>query len=68
MPRNQNVQIFGVGDKIGASDSYLVADLLPAELAASAFDKVKEEVKWQTMYHRGKLFLFHFFILCDIFE
>lgn len=45
----------GVGDVLGAGDSYLVADLLPNELAEDAFNKLRAEVQWQTMYHRGKL-------------
>jgi hypothetical protein len=52
MPRKQE-NVLGVGDELGARDSYLVADLLPAELAATAFAKLKVEVQWQTMYHRG---------------
>jgi hypothetical protein len=52
MPRKQE-NILGVGDELGAGDSYLVPDLLPAELAATAFGKLKQEVQWQTMYHRG---------------
>jgi hypothetical protein len=43
----------GVGDAVGAGDSYMVADLLPEDLANVAFDKLKAEVKWNTMYHRG---------------
>jgi hypothetical protein len=53
MPHKQDNRVFGVREKLGAGDSHLVADLLPAELAATAFGKLKEEVKWQTMYHRG---------------
>lgn len=43
----------GVGDEIGAGDSHLVADILPTDLADVAFDRMKEEVGWKTMYHRG---------------
>jgi hypothetical protein len=43
----------GVGDVLGAGDSYLVLDLLPEDLAEVAFEKLKSEVKWDTMYHRG---------------
>jgi hypothetical protein len=43
----------GVGDVLGAGDSYLVLDLLPEDLAEVAFQKLKAEVKWDTMYHRG---------------
>ncbi|GLB42658.1 putative 2OG-Fe(II) oxygenase superfamily protein [Lyophyllum shimeji] len=43
----------GVGDTLGAGDSYLVADVLPADLAKVAFERLKEEVKWNVMHHRG---------------
>ncbi|KAF8063264.1 hypothetical protein FPV67DRAFT_1782788 [Lyophyllum atratum] len=43
----------GVGDALGAGDSYLVADVLPADLAGDAFERLREEVKWNTMHHRG---------------
>lgn len=46
-----------VGDAIGAGDSYLVADLLPEDVAGVAFEKLKAEVKWDTMYHRGAFYL-----------
>ena len=48
--------VLGVGDEIGAGDSHLVADILPTDLADVAFDRMKEEVGWKTMYHRGKIF------------
>ncbi|KAF8966768.1 hypothetical protein BDZ97DRAFT_600839 [Flammula alnicola] len=45
--------VLGVGDVLGAGDSYLVTDFLPPELADVAFEKMQAEVKWQTMHHRG---------------
>lgn len=48
-----NGPILGVGDPMGAGDSYLVADVLPGDLAEVAFEKLRTEVKWNTMYHRG---------------
>ncbi|KDR72853.1 hypothetical protein GALMADRAFT_73004 [Galerina marginata CBS 339.88] len=45
--------VLGVGDALGAGDSYLVTNMLPPELANVAFEKMKTEVKWQTMHHRG---------------
>jgi len=48
----------GVGDVLGAGDSYLVADVLPEKLGKVAFEKLKAEVKWDTMYHRGACFFF----------
>lgn len=44
----------GVGDVLGACDSSLVADLLPDDLSEVAFNGLRAEVQWQTMYHRGK--------------
>ncbi|KAF8879590.1 hypothetical protein BD779DRAFT_1612883 [Infundibulicybe gibba] len=43
----------GVGDSIGEGDSFLVADILPGDIAADAFEKMKTEVKWDVMHHRG---------------
>ncbi|KAF9254993.1 hypothetical protein L218DRAFT_1082073 [Marasmius fiardii PR-910] len=43
----------GEGDKIGAGDSYLAKDILGEELSRDIFRKVKEEVKWDVMHHRG---------------
>ncbi|KAJ3508148.1 hypothetical protein NLJ89_g5915 [Agrocybe chaxingu] len=51
--RPPRTPILGVGDVLGAGDSYLVTDILPPKLAEVAFEKLKTEVKWQTMYHRG---------------
>jgi hypothetical protein len=38
---------------LGAGDSYLTLNLLPPELESDAFEKLKQEVKWQKMYHHG---------------
>lgn len=43
----------GVGDTIGAGDSSLVLDVLPQDLADVAFENMRKEVKWNSMYHRG---------------
>jgi hypothetical protein len=40
-------------NNLGAGDSYLVQNFLPEELGASAFEKLREEVKWNVMKHRG---------------
>ncbi|PPR04678.1 hypothetical protein CVT24_011895 [Panaeolus cyanescens] len=45
--------VLGVGDRLGAGDSYIVNDLLPSDIADNVFHKLKEEVKWQVMHHRG---------------
>lgn len=49
--------VLGVGDSLGAGDSYLVTDLLPPDVADVAFGRLKTEVQWQNMYHRGKISL-----------
>ncbi|KAF8212370.1 hypothetical protein K438DRAFT_1806416 [Mycena galopus ATCC 62051] len=46
-------QTLGAGDALGAGDSYLTLNLAPPELADVAFEKMREEVKWETMRHRG---------------
>ncbi|KIK58611.1 hypothetical protein GYMLUDRAFT_74874 [Collybiopsis luxurians FD-317 M1] len=53
--RKLRVEDAGGSDSLGAGDSYLVLDLLgkDSELSNVAFDKVKEEVQWDTMHHRG---------------
>ncbi|KAJ7172595.1 hypothetical protein C8R46DRAFT_1348969 [Mycena filopes] len=50
---NSHVQFLGPGDPLGAGDSFLRTDVLPSELAGVAFDRMREEVKWDTMHHRG---------------
>ncbi|KIJ46464.1 hypothetical protein M422DRAFT_74902 [Sphaerobolus stellatus SS14] len=37
----------------GEGDTYLVESLLPEDVAAKAFEQLKDEVQWQTMYHHG---------------
>ncbi|KAG6897859.1 hypothetical protein C0992_009997 [Termitomyces sp. T32_za158] len=43
--------ILGVGDPLGAGDSYLVEDVLPQDLAYGAFEKMRTEVKWNVLNH-----------------
>ncbi|KAF8632360.1 hypothetical protein AX15_001917 [Amanita polypyramis BW_CC] len=52
---NKKPRELGTGDVLGAGDSHLVTDVLSPELklADVAFNKLKEEVKWSTMFHRG---------------
>jgi nicotinamidase-related amidase len=38
---------------VGEGDSYIVSDILPGELAQSVFERVKTEVAWRSMFHRG---------------
>lgn len=46
-------QFLGVNDKLGEGDSRLVLDILPEELGSTAFERVRDEVQWKTMFHRG---------------
>ncbi|KAL1757031.1 hypothetical protein FB107DRAFT_210245 [Schizophyllum commune] len=45
--------ILGPDDTIGEGDSRLVLDLLPDELREGIFERLREELAWETMYHRG---------------
>ncbi|KAI5853202.1 hypothetical protein DFP73DRAFT_507077 [Morchella snyderi] len=45
--------IMGEGDFLGEGDSSLVNNILPPALSKTAFDNLKKEVAWRTMYHRG---------------
>lgn len=37
----------------GQSDSYLIDNVLPADIASTCFTALKNEAEWQTMLHRG---------------
>jgi len=41
------------GDEMGEGDTTLVLDILPKDLADAAFENMRQEVGWNTMYHRG---------------
>ncbi|KAI9802531.1 MAG: hypothetical protein M1833_001603 [Piccolia ochrophora] len=43
----------GNKEVIGEGDSQIVGDLLPAPFKDDIFAKVRTEVRWKTMYHRG---------------
>ncbi|KAF8654824.1 hypothetical protein AX16_003344 [Volvariella volvacea WC 439] len=49
----RKLPVLGVGDRIGEGDSRLVLGILPDDLAKVAFERLKQEVGWNTMYHRG---------------
>ncbi|PCH34893.1 hypothetical protein WOLCODRAFT_133649 [Wolfiporia cocos MD-104 SS10] len=46
--------ILGPGDNIGEGDTFLLLDVLPPELADVAFQNLRDDVKWDTMFHRGR--------------
>ncbi|KAH9847761.1 hypothetical protein C2E23DRAFT_847323 [Lenzites betulinus] len=41
------------GDSIGEGDTSVLYDFLPPDLAETAFENLRKEVKWNTMTHRG---------------
>lgn len=51
--RNPKLATLGVEDTLGDGDSNLVLDLLPPDLAEVAFEKIRDEVAWDSMFHRG---------------
>ncbi|KAH9935509.1 uncharacterized protein B0H18DRAFT_1082257 [Fomitopsis serialis] len=51
MPSERSV--LETGEVIGEGDSFLVDDFLPSELSEHAFGRVRDEVQWHRMVHRG---------------
>ncbi|RPA96604.1 hypothetical protein L873DRAFT_1693991 [Choiromyces venosus 120613-1] len=55
--RNKKFQskapVLGQGDVLGEGDSEVVNNVLPKDLAEVAFERLKKEVAWRSMYHRG---------------
>ncbi|KAJ7443006.1 hypothetical protein FB451DRAFT_1296545 [Mycena latifolia] len=45
--------VLGAGDALGTGDSYFALNVVPPELADVAFERMREEVKWDVMHHRG---------------
>ncbi|KAK0432489.1 hypothetical protein EV421DRAFT_1498518 [Armillaria borealis] len=45
--------ILGVGDKIGSRDTYIIENLLADDLIDIAFENLKREAHWHTMFRRG---------------
>jgi hypothetical protein len=52
-PRKHVGAFVGEHDSIGEGDTELVLDILPSDLADTAFEKLREEVQWHIMKHRG---------------
>lgn len=52
-PMREARQCMGPGDSIGEKDSRIIHDLLPAPLRDDVFQRLKNEVRFQVMYHRG---------------
>ena len=47
------VKTLGPDSVMGEGDTELVLNIVPDDLAKDAFELLHQEVKWQTMYHRG---------------
>ena len=41
-------------EPLGEGDTTLIKDFLPESIAVDAFEKLKQEVQWQTMHHHGR--------------
>ena len=52
--RKKVLKTLGPGDVLDEGDTELVLDFLPDDLANTAFERMRAEVKWQTMFHRGE--------------
>lgn len=46
-------QILGPNDNIGTGDSRIIYSVIASPLIDMAFNRVREEVSWQTMFHRS---------------
>jgi len=40
--------------RYGQGDTYLVENMLPADISKDAFENLRQEVDWQRMYHQGE--------------
>ncbi|EIM84764.1 uncharacterized protein STEHIDRAFT_158479 [Stereum hirsutum FP-91666 SS1] len=52
-PEDSSVSFLGPVEAIAEGDTYLVENILPEELGDVAFERLKAEVKWSKMFHRG---------------
>lgn len=49
---NADICTLGPNDKIGEGDSQIICNVLPRTIADDIHRQVKDEVRWQKMYHR----------------
>jgi hypothetical protein len=49
----RGTQYIKPGEELAAGDSGLTLNILPEDLEAVAFESLKREVQWKTMYHHG---------------
>jgi len=47
------VKTLGPDSHMGEGDTELVLNIVPEDLSKDAFELLKTEVQWQTMFHRG---------------
>ena len=57
-PRNQNPSrpksaTLGPNDNLGSGDSKIIHNVMSSQIINEAFGQLKEEVGWQTMFHRS---------------
>ena len=52
-PSNDQATISTARDEIGEGDSRVMHQFIPSPLIDGMFERVKQEVQWRTMYHRG---------------
>ncbi|KAA8892838.1 hypothetical protein FN846DRAFT_981614 [Sphaerosporella brunnea] len=45
--------VLGDGDRLGEGDSFIINNILPSGFAETAFEKLKTEISWRSMFHRG---------------
>ncbi|KAI5798544.1 hypothetical protein FPQ18DRAFT_254665, partial [Pyronema domesticum] len=45
--------VMGEGDSVGEGDSYIKYNILPLDQSSTAFENIKNEVQWRSMFHRG---------------
>jgi glutathione S-transferase len=45
--------VMAEGDSVGEGDSYIKYNILPLDQSSSAFENIKNEVQWRSMFHRG---------------
>lgn len=64
-PEDSSVSFLGPVEAIAEGDTYLVENILPEELGDVAFERLKAEVKWSKMFHRGRLLELRFSCYAD---
>ncbi|KIY63854.1 hypothetical protein CYLTODRAFT_493575 [Cylindrobasidium torrendii FP15055 ss-10] len=53
LPGQHKHLVLGAGDVIAEGDTFLVENLLDDDLCNGVLPRLKDEVRWETMHHRG---------------